>query len=627
MKKTIKTLLVICCLSLVLAFGFTGCKKDCEHTYDNACDTICNICNEERTITHDPNDDDGNCTTAITCRDCGTTTTPAKDSHTGGTATCTDKAECTVCGTAYGTVDANNHLDNNTDHICDRECGKTDMGIHADTNNDHNCEYGCSVYIGTHADSAEDNDHVCDYGCGETLEDHKGGTATCTEKAECTVCGTAYGTVDANNHLDSNTDHICDRECGKTDVGTHADTNNDHICEYGCTTSIGTHADSDEDNDHVCDYGCGATLEDCKGGIATCVSGKICDICKTVYSEVDSANHTSDKYIYTDNGNGTHTQKHECCGASAGEPVDHIYEYTYNTTDTHSFTCTVCDISGKEDHTFTDSTCTVCGLIDATEMTADSLKATVAKVLSEGKTDITVSLAANAPAKMFTAIRRAICDTEGVADGSIHLTLAGVTAIPKQSDQTDDYSLIFGNVNFDENGSNLDQHESVTQLASVNLPDVLTIGAKAFEGCQYLTALTAPKVQTIGKYAFVYTGLTSINLPEATTLEDGAFLGCSDIKEFNLHKVTVLGMLALDIDYWKLNTYNSERTIYLTSSDEIEVDAECFYDLAEAGLLETHVNLILNSNKQSEVSGNTWTTKDANGNTVLFTFKSITFVD
>ena len=42
----------------------------------------------------------------------------------------------------------------------------------------------------------------CD-NCGADLdiEEHKGGTATCTEKAVCTVCEQAYGSVDSNNHV------------------------------------------------------------------------------------------------------------------------------------------------------------------------------------------------------------------------------------------------------------------------------------------------------------------------------------------------------------------------------------------------------------------------------------------
>ena len=79
-----------------------------------------------------------------------------------------------------------------------------------------------------------------------------------------------------------------------------------------------------------------------------------------------------------------------------------------------------------DNHTFVDSIC-ACGLIDATEMTADQLNTAVAKMLASGETDFGITLAPDAPAKMITAIRRAICDTEGVADGSINLTLKGVT--------------------------------------------------------------------------------------------------------------------------------------------------------------------------------------------------------
>ena len=48
------------------------------------------------------NTEDGDCTTALTCSVCDIVITPANESHTGGTATCTELAQCTVCGMAYG---------------------------------------------------------------------------------------------------------------------------------------------------------------------------------------------------------------------------------------------------------------------------------------------------------------------------------------------------------------------------------------------------------------------------------------------------------------------------------------------------------------------------------------------
>ena len=143
---------------------------------DGDCTTAitCTDCGKimvEAKASHTPGEDDGDCTTDITCKDCGKAVTEGADSHTGGTATCEEKAKCSVCGTEYG--EALGHNDENKDHKCDRECGKTDMGAHAD--------------------STTDSDHVCDYGCGAVLEacnDANGDYA-------CDVCSAQVGTPPA----------------------------------------------------------------------------------------------------------------------------------------------------------------------------------------------------------------------------------------------------------------------------------------------------------------------------------------------------------------------------------------------------------------------------------------------
>ena len=254
--------------------------------------------------------------------------------------------------------------------------------------------------------------------------------------------------------------------------------------------------------------------------------------------------------------------------------------------------------------------------IDATSMNAEELNTAVANVLSAGERYIEITMTATPEDELFTAIRRAICDTEGVEDGSINLILKGVTVIPDHHEFEGQGSSIFGQVQKTDGTV-----ENVTQLSSVNLPDVLTIGTVAFLYCKNLTAVTAPKVQTIGRYTFYGTVLTSVNFPEAKTIDNSAFSYCSDIKEFNLPKVTVLGENALDIA-----VPDGEVTMYLTSADEIVVHKYCFHALEILENLDTKVNLVLNGNKRSQVNENTWTTKDADGNDVSFTFKSITFV-
>lgn len=141
--------------------------------------------------------------------------------------------------------------------------------------------------------------------------------------------------VDALDHIDENTDHKCDRNCGKTDIGahtdsatdkdhvcdygcsesigTHADTNNDHACDYGCSVTIGDHADSATDDNHVCDYGCGAVLEDCADKAND--GDHNCDVCGK--DEV-----TGHSYA-----NPTCTASSTCtdCGATSGAPMGHKF--------------------------------------------------------------------------------------------------------------------------------------------------------------------------------------------------------------------------------------------------------------------------------------------------------------
>ena len=195
--------------------------------------------------------------------------------------------------------------------------------------------------------------------------------------------------------------------------------------------------------------------------------------------------------------------------------------------------------------------------INATAMTPDKLNATVTKALEEGETDITVTLKPDAPAEMITAIRRAICDTDGVTEGSIHLTLKGVTTIPGTTNWD---GVAFGprNAQWDENNVEIVSHEEVTQLASINLPDVTEIGAQAFYICSNLTSITAPKVQSIGDWglqgtaitsidmpllkeagfaAFHSTALTEVSLPSLETAGSALFMDCKQLRTVDLPKL------------------------------------------------------------------------------------------
>ena len=106
---------------LVLSIGMmVACNEECEHAYDNACDTDCNLCGETRTTTHafanvwTP----GDTTHFYACTVCGT----KKDetAHTFATVWTSGDAthyyECTVCGAKK---DEANHV---YDEGCDADC-------------------------------------------------------------------------------------------------------------------------------------------------------------------------------------------------------------------------------------------------------------------------------------------------------------------------------------------------------------------------------------------------------------------------------------------------------------------------------------------------------------------------
>ena len=103
-------------------------------------------------------------------------------------------------------------------------CGrKADEAAHADTDKDHNCDI-CGKILSECADV--NKDHKCDV-CGKQLTVHTGGTATCTEKATCSICGQEYGELAAHTYKtewstdETNHWHECS-VCGdKKDVAAH----------------------------------------------------------------------------------------------------------------------------------------------------------------------------------------------------------------------------------------------------------------------------------------------------------------------------------------------------------------------------------------------------------------------
>ena len=328
--------------------------------------------------------------------------------HTGGTATCKEKATCTICGQKYGELAAHNYKtewstdETNHWHECS-VCGdKKDEAAHVDANKDHNCDV-----------------------CGWKMSDHTGGTATCKDKATCTICGQKYGELAAHNYKtewstdETNHWHECS-VCGdKKDVAAHipgaAATETTPqtctICGYVIKAALGHTHNFNQKNTSETYLKSAATCTkkavyyySCtcgEKGTETFESGELAaHAYKTTWSN-DNASHWHSCYVcgdkkdeevhidknkdhncdvcgkkMTDHTGGTATCKDRAtcsiCGEKYGSLAGHVYKtiWSYDETN-HWHECSVCGskkdeeahIPGEEATETTHQTCTVCGYV------------------------------------------------------------------------------------------------------------------------------------------------------------------------------------------------------------------------------------------------------------------------
>ena len=328
--------------------------------------------------------------------------------HTGGTATCKEKATCTICGQKYGELAAHNYKtewstdETNHWHECS-VCGdKKDVAAHADANNDHNCDV-----------------------CGKKMSDHTGGTATCKEKATCTICGQKYGELAAHNYKtewstdETNHWHECS-VCGdKKDEAAHipgaAATETTPqtctICGYVIKAALGHTHNFNQKNTSETYLKSAATCTkkavyyySCtcgEKGTETFESGELAAHAYKTTWLYDNASHWHSCYVcgdkkdeevhidknkdhncdvcgkkMTDHTGGTATCKDRAtcstCGQKYGELAGHVYKtiWSYDETN-HWHECSVCGskkdeeahIPGEEATETTHQTCTVCGYV------------------------------------------------------------------------------------------------------------------------------------------------------------------------------------------------------------------------------------------------------------------------
>ena len=251
------------------------------------------------------------------------TATITECEHSGGEATCTNKAKCEICGAEYGETKPHSYAQIKLPEYLKSaatctakavyytsctECGRSSEG----TADEATFEYGnalghkygewVSNGDGTHTRvCANDSTHT------ETKACH-GGKATCTAKAICEVCGKAYGEMKPHSYTHKKSPEYLKSaatctakavyytscaDCGLSSKGT-AD---EATFEYGnalghkygewVSNGDGTHSRvCANDSTHI-------ETKNCHGGKATCTAKAICEVCGKAYGEMTAHTFTA----------------------------------------------------------------------------------------------------------------------------------------------------------------------------------------------------------------------------------------------------------------------------------------------------------------------------------------------
>lgn len=214
---------------------------------------------------------------------------------------------------------------------------------------------------------------TCSYRCSEPSfkEPHTGGTATCTKKAVCSVCGCEYGdplghdwAFSANN--DQTHVRTCQRDgCGDTEtVPCTLDSAN---CVRGaqCSGCKAVYGEIDPSNHDWGRWTCNGDMThyracnlnanhtetgNCSLWEADCKNPSRCSVCWGWYSDVNPNKHRP--YFTRSNGNGTHTIKCEHNASTTHDTIERCYGDS-SATCQQKGKCSACGGEYYADHVFT----------------------------------------------------------------------------------------------------------------------------------------------------------------------------------------------------------------------------------------------------------------------------------
>ena len=288
----------------------------------------------------------GNVThTRVCSRDASHTET---ENCSGGTATCTARAVCAVCDGEYGELLAHDF----TAEIAEAKylksgstCTEKDVyykscaacGLSSKGTADEATFFSGNVLDhdwGSWTQNSDEKTHtrICMRDTSHTeTENCHGGTATCTDKAVCTVCGGEYGEMAAHSFTTekAETQYLksaatCTEKaiyykscavCGLSSKGTADEATffSGNVLDH----DWGSWTQNSDEKTHtrICMRDTSHTeTKNCHGGTASCTMKAVCEVCKAEYGEKDPEHHAEGcelEWVVTET---EHEQKYSLCG-------------------------------------------------------------------------------------------------------------------------------------------------------------------------------------------------------------------------------------------------------------------------------------------------------------------------
>ena len=392
-----------------------------------------------------------------------------KAAHSGGTATCSQKAVCEVCGEAYGSTTKHNYVSNHDEAQHWKECSFCKSIDPENPKTDHTFGEWETVTDST-CTATGTKKHTCT-GCdysetgmiekkAHTTEHHDRVDPTCTttgsiEFWQCSTCGKKFSDAACTTEVTDVTLPMAAHTLTKTDAKTATCTEAGNAEYWTCSVCKKLFSDSEGKNEitaaSVVIPATGHTADDsgwnsngtnhwhvcatCKekfdeaahtGGTATCSSKAVCDVCKAEYGTTTA--HT----FISKHDDTQHWKECSICGAidSENPKTNHTFgewetvtESTCTETGVKKHTCTGCDYSETgviekkahttEHHGRIEPTCTTTGSIEYWQCSVCNKKFSNADCTTE-VTDVTIPMANHTLNK--TDAKAATCTEAGNAE-------------------------------------------------------------------------------------------------------------------------------------------------------------------------------------------------------------------